>query len=112
MSTLIQANTVNSIKPNKGRSWKRLRRIQQVCRLESMFVPDADIANHLGITVQALYHIKKCVEYQALKFELQTGIISVYTKNMLASAEDQKDKVDELIPLALNSIENILLDRN
>lgn len=101
-----------SLKPHRGRSWKRARRIEIVCRLESMFIPDADIANHLGITVQALHHIKICPEYQALKIQIQTGVISVYDKDRLATQEAQKEEIEDLIPLALGSIKHILLDRN
>jgi len=76
-----------------------------------MFIPDADIANHLGITVQALHHIKICPEYQALKIQLQTGVISVYDKDRLSTQEAQKEEIADLIPLALGSIKNILLDK-
>lgn len=109
---VLMATNPISLKPHRGRSWKRARRIEIVCRLESMFIPDADIANHLGITVQALHHIKICPEYQALKIQIQTGVISVYDKDRLATQEAQKEEIEDLIPLALGSIKHILLDRN
>ena len=100
-----------SVKPHKGRTWKRLRRIQIVCELESQFVPDADIARHLGLTVAALWHIKGTPEYQSLKVSKQTGVMSVYEKLRMTS-EDIKDEIEEMIPLALRNVKTALIDHN
>jgi hypothetical protein len=105
-------NPVVSLKPRLGRSWKRARRIEIVARLESMFIPDADIARHLGITVPALHHIKICPEYLAMRIQLQTGVISVYNKGILNTQEAQREELEDLIPMALGSIKSILMDRS
>ena len=103
-------NPVVSLKPRKGRSWKRLRRIQIVCELESHFIPDADIARHLGITVPALHHIKICPEYQALKISKQTGIISEYEKAFTLTPEDIRQEMSDMGGLALRNVRKALVD--
>ena len=102
---------ITSVKPRRGRTWKRLRRIQIVCELESQFVPDADIARHLGLSVPALHHIKLCPEYQALKISKQTGVMSVY-ENLRLTTEDIRAEIDEMIPLALRNVKTALIDQH
>jgi hypothetical protein len=109
MATIPQPHV--SLKPNRGRTWKRLRRIQIVCELEAQFIPDADIARHLGLSVPALHHIKLCPEYQSLKISKQTNIMSVYEK-LRMSAEDIKDEIEEMIPVALRNVKTALIDHN
>jgi hypothetical protein len=104
------ANPVQSLKPRRGRSWKRLRRIQIVCELEAHFISDADIARHLGLTVQALHHIKICPEYQALKISKQTGIMSVYEKSFAPTTEDIREEMSELGYQALQNVAKVLRD--
>lgn len=96
-------------KPRMGRTWKRLRRIQIVCELEAQFIPDADIARHLGITVGALHHIKITPEYASLKISKQTGIMSVYEK-MRLTPDEIKSEMDDMFPLAMRNIKTALVD--
>lgn len=110
MSTQSQIPNI-SLKPRRGRTWKRLRRIQIVCELEAQFIPDADIARHLGITVQALYHIKITPEYQSLKISKQTNIMSVYEK-LRMSPEDIREEMDEMLPIALRNVKSALVDHH
>jgi hypothetical protein len=100
-----------SLKPRRGRSWKRQRRIDIVARLEAAFIPDADIARHLGLTVPALHHIKTCPEYLAKRITLQTGILSQYDEKILLDDNAKQEEVQELSALALNAVRAILLDR-
>lgn len=100
-----------SLKPRRGRSWKRLKRIEIAVRLESMFIPDQDIARHMGITVAALHYIKATPEYQAKKITLQTGILSQYDQHINLTAEEQKEEINSLIPLALGAAKTALLDK-
>jgi hypothetical protein len=99
-----------SLKPSRGRSWKRLRRIEIVATLEDMFIPDAEIANHLGLTVGAIQAIKSTPEFLAKRISLKTGIPSVYDQHRLDLAEDQKQELNDLVPLSLTSVKRILLD--
>jgi hypothetical protein len=100
-----------SLKPRRGRSWKRAKRIEIAVRLESLFIPDADIARHMGITVAALYYIKATPEYQAKKITIQTGILSQYDSQINLTAEEQKDEINDLVPLALGAAKTALLDK-
>ncbi|HEY1646326.1 MAG TPA: hypothetical protein VGF75_08285 [Candidatus Saccharimonadales bacterium] len=100
-----------SLKPRQGRSWKRARRIDIVSRLEAQFIPDADIARHLGLTVQALHHIKTSPEYLAKRTTLSAGVLSVYDRARLESEEAQKDELEDLIPDALYAVKTVLQDR-
>jgi len=100
-----------SCKPRRGRTYKRLMRIRIVCELESQFIPDADIARHLGITVAALHHIKLCPEYQALRISRQTGVMSVYEATRLTPDEIKAD-IDEMTTFALRNVRQALIDSN
>jgi len=100
-----------SLKPKKGRSWKRLRRIAIVAELEKLFISDAEIANHLGLTVAAIQAIKSTPEFLAKRISLQTGVLSIYEQRSMQTEEDMKDALDELVPTAINSVRAILLDK-
>lgn len=104
-------NPTVSLKPRLGRSWKRARRIEIVARLESKFLSDQDIANHLGLTVGAIQAIKRSPEFTAKRNTLATGILSVYDQAMLTGEENQKAEVEDMIPLALGAVKEALLDK-
>lgn len=103
-------NPTYSLKPRKGRSWKRTRRIEIVALLESKFVSDQQIADHLGLTVGAIQAIKSTPEFLAQRMELSTGVLSMYKQATLSSAEAQKDELDSMMPMALHSVKRILQD--
>jgi hypothetical protein len=100
-----------SLKPYRGRSWKRLRRIDIVARLEAMFISDQEIANHLGLTVGAIQAIKSTPEFLAKRITLQTGVLSHYD-NALMSDVDKQESIKELSTLALHNAKRILLDKS
>lgn len=104
-------NPTHSLKPHLGRSWKRARRIEIVARLESLFISDQDIANHLRLTVQAIHAIKATPEFLAKRITLQTGVLSNYDKALVATEEDQRDELDSMVPMALQAMKTILMDR-
>lgn len=103
-------NPQYSLKPRRGRSWKRLRRIEIVALLESKFVSDQQIADHLGLTIGAIQAIKSTPEFLAQRMELSTGVLSTYKLAALSNAEAQKDELESLVPFALHSVKRILQD--
>jgi len=103
-------NPTYSLKPHRGRSWKRARRIEIVALLESKFISDQDIANHLGITVGAVQAIKSTPEYQAKRITLQTGLMSQYDQNFGLTEEEQRDELNQMVPMALSAMKRALTD--
>lgn len=101
-----------SLKPRRGRSWKRLRRIEIAAELEARFIPDAEIAAHLGITVAAVQVIKNTPEYLAKRTQLSTGILSSYQQTLLSSDEAKKEAISDLLPTALTAVRALLQDRS
>ncbi len=99
-----------SLKPHQGRSWKRLRRIEIVARLEAAFISDQDIANHLGLTVAAIQAIKRSPEYLAKRITLSTGILSKYDQNILLTEDDKREEISNLAAISLQAVKTILLN--
>src|SRR5580693_3275961 len=100
-----------SLKPRRGRSWKRAVKIEAVVRLESQMISDQEIARHLGCTVQNIYQIKNSPEYQAKRLTLLHGVLSIYDRDSLVTDEQKKDAVQEMGQIALIQAKNMLLDR-
>lgn len=105
-------NPTHSLKPRLGRSFKRARRIEIVARLESLFISDADIANHLGLTVQAIHAIKATPEFLAKRITLQTGMLSNYDKALVTTEEDARAELADMVPMALQAMKTIIMDRS
>jgi hypothetical protein len=103
-------NPIYSLKPRLGRSWKRARRIEIVALLESKFISDAEIANHLGLTIPAITAIKSTPEFLAKRVELATGIMSQYTAAFELSDQDVKDDLRALVPIAIMATKRAALD--
>jgi FtsZ-binding cell division protein ZapB len=100
-----------SLKPARGRSWKRTRKIDIVARLEAKFVSDQEIADLLQMTVANVQSIKNTPEYKSKRVALANNELALYEQAVLSSDEGLKDKLDSLIPRAILGIEHILGDR-
>ena len=111
MSTAPVTTTSSSLKPRRGRSWKRLQRIRIVAELEAKFIQDSEIAAHLGITVGAVQAIKRSQEYTSYRVAAATGTLTVYESMRLTTEEAQKDELQTMIPNALNAVRSILSDK-
>lgn len=111
MSSPILFSNPASLKPRRGRTWKRARRIEIVARLEAAFISDQEIANHLGLTVGAIQAIKHSDEYLARRLTLSTNQLSVYDNHLLDDENYRQEALSELNIMALGSVKTILTDR-
>lgn len=101
--------------PIKGqkfaKSLRRLIRIEKAVRLELAGYRDTEIAFHIDISYGALMMMKQHPDYKALRIQVANGISSELHKNTATDLEYLTTKVQSMVPLALQNLEEAALQR-
>lgn len=86
-------------------------RMEKAARLTALGLKDADIANHVGLTPAGLATMKQSPEYQALANQVATGVISEYDEVLSEDLENVKDRVQSLVPDALQALADSVVQK-
>lgn len=88
-----------------GHNSSRTRqRMETAARLESVGIPDAEIARHIHLTPAGLAQMKQRNDYKALRLQLMTGILSEMDAAISEDIGELRKRIKENVPLALQAI--------
>jgi hypothetical protein len=104
----IRKNGSLSPMPSKGSSFKKLKRLEYIIRMENAGLPEKVIATMLTISVGRLRYIKKSADYLRTRMRLTTGIILDDDIKIADLKEHRKEILTQMLPPALQVIANIL----
>jgi len=96
-----------SVKPRKGRYFRRHLRMEQAARLEaSGQFSNNEIANILGVQLPTLHQMKAQPEYLIKRAELATGVIVDLQEGLRADADNLRREIQDMLPSALRTLRN------
>lgn len=86
--------------------------MHKAARLEVLGLPDAAIAEHIGLTPAGLANLKQQPEYRILKNQIATGVISDYDQELGEDIVAAKEMLGALVPDAFNALAEAVRQRN
>jgi hypothetical protein len=98
--------------PNKGKSWRRLVRIEKAALLTLKGFPNDMIAAHIGIHTQTLVYLKQTPEFKARMLALQTGVVETHNRQVLEDEEYQREQLRSMVPIALQKLQELAMSAN
>jgi len=97
----------------KGMGLKRRMKIEKAARLcATGLYADKDIAKHLGMTPVYLTQLKTTKEFHAASIAVMSGVLSQENDAALASVEARREELEDMVPVALLRLRNMVLSRN
>ncbi|HEY1645258.1 MAG TPA: hypothetical protein VGF75_02635 [Candidatus Saccharimonadales bacterium] len=108
MSNAAQVKPGNiSVKPRKGRYFRRHLRMEQAVRLESSGqYTNNEIAKILGVKLCTLHQMKAQTEYLQKRAELSTGVVVGLENGLRVDEENIRAEIREMLPAALRTLRN------
>lgn len=105
---MIQTSSGNtSVKPRKGRYFRRHLRMEQACRLEaSGQFSNNEIAKVLNVSIYTLHQMKAQPEYLAKRAELSTGVVVDLQEGLRTDADNLRREIQDMLPSALRTLRN------
>lgn len=85
-------------------SHRTRQRMEIAARLESMGVPDVDIARHVGLTYAGLAQLKQRHEYKTLRVQVASGILSMHDVAIGEDINELRAKIRQNAPVAIQAI--------
>lgn len=108
--------TTNAGKPSakinsKGvRGWRTYLRIKYIAICEAQLYSDTEIAMFMKVTPQYVRMLKNTPEYVAAKVAAATNALSQAEKDALTSLEARRQAMNDLVPDALQTIRDTILN--
>lgn len=108
MSNSVEVKHGNvSVKPRKGRYFRRHLRMEQAARLEaSGQFSNNEIANILNVQLCTLHQMKAQPEYLIKRAELATGVVVDLQEGLRADADNLRREIQDMLPSALRTLRN------
>lgn len=105
---MIQTPTGNtSVKPRKGRYFRRHLRMEQAARLEaSGQFSNNEIAKILNVNLCTLHQMKAQPEYLTKRAELATGVVVDLQEGLRTDADNLRREIQDMLPSALRTLRN------
>jgi len=105
---MIQTSSGNiSVKPRKGRYFRRHLRMEQAAQLEaSGQYSNNEIAQILGVQLPTLHQMKAQPEYLIKRAELMTGVVIDLQGGLRADADNLRREIQDMLPSALRTLRN------
>ena len=100
--------TLLSPKPAKGITFKSLKRMEDIVRLEQAGFPERAISAMLGISVNRLRYIKKSADFLNVRARIMHGIILDHDSKLSDIKEQRRELLKSYIPEALQVIVNVI----
>lgn len=92
-------------------SFKTTFRMERAIRLELQGVPDSQIAAAIGLTPAGLATMKQGAEYQQMRMQLASGVLSEIDEETGEDFRELRRRVRSSVPLALQAIQDCLQQR-
>lgn len=98
---------------HNGRTWKRIMRIEKMCRLiaNGQF-SDGDMARHIGITPTHFSLLKQTPEFKARMIEMKSGVVSQHNTDVAGDIDFQRQQMRAMVPQALAKLQTMMLSAN
>lgn len=91
-------------RPKGSSNFKTWVRFEKIARLETLGVPDAEIALQTGLTAQGLANAKQSAGYKAVRLRIATGVLSQYDGIIAEDNEYVQTRIREMVPTALEAL--------
>lgn len=88
--------------------FKTRMRWERAARMESLGCSDADIALAIGVSLPGLATLKQSKEYQQLRLQISTGILTEIDENIADETQDLRDRLKEQVPIAMQAIADLV----
>jgi len=84
--------------------FKRYVKMERAVRLEALGKTDAEIAFHLSMSQAGLAQLKRDPQYSQIRTRVATGVISEADSELSNDLKLQRQRVRDLVPLALDAL--------
>lgn len=85
-------------------SFRTRQRMERAARLETMGIPDPEIARQVGLTYAGLAQMKMRNDYKSLRLQIATGVLSEIDSGIADDIGELRQRVRENVPLAIQAI--------
>lgn len=87
-----------------AKSFKRRIRMEKAIYMEANGFKDREIANVLRLSKGGLAQLKRDPEYQGLRVQLASGVVSEFNKDIALDRTFLREKLKEMVPVALQGL--------
>ena len=95
-----------------AKSFKRRIRMIRAVRLEAALYKDPEIAAFLNLTPAGLAQMKGDPEYDALRMQVMSGVVTDAEKELLKDTEYKHEMLREMVPTALRNLFDLANSNN